>query len=363
MGKRVKASVGVLLLLISGAGSFAQPLGAIASDAVQPPACLDGTPHKRRLVPVDDGVQLEVLDWGGEDKRVAMVLLTGLGDNAHVFDQFAFQFIDHFHVIGITRRGFLPSSQPEPVPDHSGYDVDARARDVIAVLDFLGIRKAVFVGHSVAGSELSAIALRHKDYVEKLVYLDAFDLSERFRLPDIPGPPYAEADDRSLQILLAATQRLENTLRPAHAACFALTFDENGMITGDTTPTSVSAAILAGVQEPASSPTDWTNVEAPRLGIFSQPSVRGKLPYYAYLSAEDRKKFDKNWTAIVNWYRKTTNEFAIQHPGRPKPVVHRLPDATHYFYLNNDQAFVVRAMLEFLLGEAGSATAHGSLGD
>jgi hypothetical protein len=35
---------------------------------------------------------------------------------------------------------------------------------------------------------------------------------------------------------------------------------------------------------------------------------------------------------------------------RPKPVVYRLPDAPHYFYLN-DQAFVVRVMREFLLGK------------
>jgi pimeloyl-ACP methyl ester carboxylesterase len=103
-----------------------------------------------------------------------MVLLTGLGDNAHVYDQFAFQFTDYVHVIGITRCGFLPSSQPE-----AGYDVDTRARDDIEVLRALGIRKAVFVGHSVAGSELSKVALTYKNYVDKLVYLDVFDLSER----------------------------------------------------------------------------------------------------------------------------------------------------------------------------------------
>ena len=68
------------------------------------------TPHKIRMVKVAPGVELEVLDWGGTGK--AMVLLTGLGDNAHVYDQFAFQFTDYFHVIGITRRGYLPSSQP-----------------------------------------------------------------------------------------------------------------------------------------------------------------------------------------------------------------------------------------------------------
>ena len=72
-----------------------------------------------------------------------MVLVTGLGDNAHVYDQFAFQFTEDFRVIGIT-GGFLPSSQP-----NDGYDVPTRAADDIAVLDAMGIEKAVFVGHSL----------------------------------------------------------------------------------------------------------------------------------------------------------------------------------------------------------------------
>jgi hypothetical protein len=41
------------------------------------------------LVTVDKGVQLLVLDWGSADKSRTMVLITGLGDNAHVYDQFA----------------------------------------------------------------------------------------------------------------------------------------------------------------------------------------------------------------------------------------------------------------------------------
>ena len=58
------------------------------------------------MVEVAPGIELEVIDWGGSGP--AIVLLTGLGDNAHVYDRFAFQFTDHFRVIGITRREYLP---------------------------------------------------------------------------------------------------------------------------------------------------------------------------------------------------------------------------------------------------------------
>jgi hypothetical protein len=99
----------------------------------------DTSGHKVSFVTVEPGVELEVLDWGGTGQT--LVLLAGMGDNAHVFDEFAYQFNDRFHVIGITRRGFGRSSQPA-----HGYDLDTRARDDIAVLDKLNIRDAVLLG-------------------------------------------------------------------------------------------------------------------------------------------------------------------------------------------------------------------------
>ena len=81
---------------------FGAPMAACATEN-KPAACVDTTPHTIRFVTVAPGVDLEVVDWGGSG--AAMVFLTGLGDNAHVYDQFAFQFTNFFHVIGITRRG------------------------------------------------------------------------------------------------------------------------------------------------------------------------------------------------------------------------------------------------------------------
>jgi non-heme chloroperoxidase len=160
MIKCQKRRIGLLLVAMALL-ALGAPAAAWATDR-KPAVCEDHTPHKIRMVKVAPGVELEVLDWGGSGK--AMVLLTGLGDNAHVYDQFAFQFTDYFHVIGITRRGFLPSSQPR-----NGYDVPTRVADDLAVLDALGIDKAIFVGHSLAGSELSALGLKYPARVDKLV--------------------------------------------------------------------------------------------------------------------------------------------------------------------------------------------------
>ncbi|HUB81519.1 MAG TPA: hypothetical protein VMB03_22120 [Bryobacteraceae bacterium] len=66
---------------------------------------------------MDDNVTLEVLDWGGSGRP--LILLAGLGNTAHVFDDFAPKLTPQYHVFGITRRGFGASSSPA-----SGYSAD-----------------------------------------------------------------------------------------------------------------------------------------------------------------------------------------------------------------------------------------------
>src|SRR5918999_4321719 len=108
-----KAALGMGLLLIFGTSTWVQPVadpsdgnesaGQTAEPSTaQPPACFDPTPHEVTFVTVEPGVQLEVLDFGGSGE--AMVLLAGLGHNAHAWDDVAYQFTDYFRVIGITRR-------------------------------------------------------------------------------------------------------------------------------------------------------------------------------------------------------------------------------------------------------------------
>ena len=88
----------------------------------------DPSPHRIQFVKVDDGVELEVLDWGGSGR--ALVLLAGSGHTAHIFDDFAVKLTSLNHVYGITRRGYGASSHPQ-----SGYGAQRLADDVLAVLD------------------------------------------------------------------------------------------------------------------------------------------------------------------------------------------------------------------------------------
>ena len=303
--------------------------------ADEPAACVDTTPHKEQFVAVARNVNLQIMDWGGTGE--AMVLLTGLGDNAHVFSQFAFQWNDHFHVIGITRRGYLPSSQP---PD--GYDVPTRVADDIAVLDALNIDKAVLVGHSVAGSELSALAAMHPERVDKMVYLDAQDLSTR---NEVTGPPsfldlYTEADIKTLWTYQAANARYQGVREYDPAVCPGLRFNDEGLPVDSSTPPAVPMAILAGVA--ATPPVNWPSIAAPRLGVFAQPTIEGKLPWYTYLSSADQVLFDEQYPAYVRWYKARVNLFT---QGNPVPAV-ILKNAPHYVFINYETD-VVRTMRAF----------------
>ena len=147
-------------------------LGAIANDETfseeqqSTAEARDESPHTVHFVTVDRNVKLEVLDWGGSGR--AIVLLAGLGNTAHVFDDFAPKLISTYHVYGITRRGFGASSVPD-----SGYLADRLGDDVLEVIDSLGLNRPILVGHSIAGEELSSIGSRHPERVAGLVYLEA----------------------------------------------------------------------------------------------------------------------------------------------------------------------------------------------
>lgn len=139
---------------------------SVHAPAATPP---DASAHKVQLVPVEQNVRLEVLDWGGNGPP--LIFLSGLGDTAHAFDDFAPRFTRKHHVYGITRRGFGASSAPAPV--EANYSADRLGDDVLAVMNALHLERPVLIGHSIAGEELSSIGSRHPEKISGLIYLDA----------------------------------------------------------------------------------------------------------------------------------------------------------------------------------------------
>ncbi len=155
MKRVISVTVLGLTLVLSSPGILAQ--GAGPSDST------DRSPHHVRLVTVAPDVQLEVLDWGGASDALPLVFLAGLTNNAHAFDDFAPQFAGDFHAVGITRRGHGASSWPD-----SGYDTAVRVRDIRTVFDALNLRRAILVGNSLAGEEMTRFATEQPERVQGL---------------------------------------------------------------------------------------------------------------------------------------------------------------------------------------------------
>src|SRR2546426_2960258 len=148
---------------------------ASAFDATAQDKWTDKSPHKTEFIKVNT-VRLHYVDWGG--KGVSLLFLHGLGDTPHIFDDLAPKFTNQFRVLGLTRRGHGQSEKPE-----TGYDTATLVEDIRQFLDALKIQRVVLVGHSIAGDELTRLAVVHPDRVIKLVYLD--DAYDRTRMPEI----------------------------------------------------------------------------------------------------------------------------------------------------------------------------------
>ncbi len=70
----------------------------------------DTSPHRSAFVR-SNGVKLHYLEWSG-GKRGVLLMLAGLGNDAHVFDSFAVRFTDKYRVLALTRRGYGESDRP-----------------------------------------------------------------------------------------------------------------------------------------------------------------------------------------------------------------------------------------------------------
>jgi pimeloyl-ACP methyl ester carboxylesterase len=294
-------------------------------------------------VAVAEGVQLEILDWGGQGPP--LIFLAGLGSSAHVFDDFAPVFRDGFHVYGVTRRGYGASSQPK-----TGYDVATLGADLVGVLRELGVKRASFVGHSIAGEELNWLAGHEPERVEKLVYLDA--AYDRVALheaekdqPQAPDPPKQEPADQDKASLAAFNAYVERTygVRMPEADLRAIVIlDAGGRYVRDRTPETIDKLILDGVLQP-----DYAHVAAPALAIYAvHGSAEKGWPPSAWgaLSEADREKVKAQFAYYQAIAAKGRDRFR-REVARGQVV--EVPDADHYVFLSH-RAVVLEKMRAFL---------------
>ncbi len=329
-----------------------EPQRAVPDDGWRDPA-----PHRAFGVDVSPGVRIHALDFGGTG--MPLIFLSGIGNNAHVFDDFAQKFTEDHRVVAITRRGFGESSHPE-----TGYDQATLARDVRTVLDSLGIKRAVFAGHSIGGYELTHIAANYPDLVAGLIYLDAgsdpvsADSIRRANadliasLEGLPRPPAVQsilptdADSASAKAAWAYRVRVgltDNTESAVRAAYFHEGFNPY-LANNSPVPPKMMAAIRAGGATP------FNKVRAPAIFIFAETSAVEHLPKasqdWAGSDPERRAALQKSLDVMSAITRAQREHISRELKGSRLVTI---PGARHLIFKSHPE-HVEQIMKEFLSG-------------
>ena len=279
----------------------------------------DKSPHQSAFVTAN-GIKMNYLDWGGTGDVV--ILLSGFGNDAHVFDEIAPSFTDRFHVIGLTRRGFGGTDRPA-----TGYETATRVEDVRAFMDAMKITRAHLVGHSLAGDEMTLFANLHPRQVHKMVYLDAaYDRRKNFScVNDQPGGGLPPAYMRIIGEAINC---------PGWAEIKA-----QDMPPADVVNVQVSTLRSATKFQP-----NYTKIKAPSLAIYADADLAeapGKQ-----LDEETRKKLDAWWKekrapmlhSSIEQFRKEMKTGQVVE----------LKGATHYVFVGPFKNQVIKLMRDFL---------------
>lgn len=242
----------------------------------------DPSPHAVVRVTVEPGVELEVLDWGGSGRPV--LLLAGLGDTAHVFDDFAPTLTNRHRVYALTRRGFGQSSAPE-----SGYDLDRLAEDVITAVRSLGLKDPIIAGHSFAGEEMHILGHRYASEVAGLIYIDAaFNRADASRdyeakLRELPPGPQPQASDlRTVAALLEFNARSGLLLPPEAAVRERYVADAAGTISGPRMPAPAVRQGMTATMTALTRAYQPEPIRVPAVALYAVPAKSGDLmrPWY-----------------------------------------------------------------------------------
>lgn len=115
-----------------------------------------------------NGIKLAYLDYEGEGEP--LILMHGLSANSHHFDGLMRAGLgEKFRVLAVDLRGRGLSDKPTGMV----YSPDDHARDIIGMMDALGLGKVLLGGHSYGGLMTMFIGAHYPERVTKMVILDA----------------------------------------------------------------------------------------------------------------------------------------------------------------------------------------------
>lgn len=148
-------SVGVNAQIVSGGDG---------TRSVSIPSKEDSNPGGSHRMAMVNGVRLHYLQAG---KGPVVLLLHGWANTSYAWHHVIPMLSNRYTVIAPDLRGMGDSSRPL-----TGYDRETVARDMLELLDQLGVKNAFVVGHDLGAHVGFELAAHHPARVSKLVMLD-----------------------------------------------------------------------------------------------------------------------------------------------------------------------------------------------
>ena len=195
--------------------------------------------HRRTLSLAERGIDVALLDWGGDGPLALLHHANGFckGTWAEVADALG----RRFRVVAMDARGHGDSSQPQ---GPHAYDWNHFAEDLVAVAEALvaergGAPIALGMGHSFGGTAMIGAAARRPDLFARLLLID----------PVVPPPPSANITPETTPHLrkLVDGARRRRGHWPSRAAARAYCHERKFF--SSWRPTAIELYLLDGMRE------------------------------------------------------------------------------------------------------------------
>jgi pimeloyl-ACP methyl ester carboxylesterase len=112
-----------------------------------------------------DGINIQVAIWEGAGKEILSI--HGLTANCRFWDCLANALSPRHKLIAMDLRGRGLSDKPP-----TGYSIDSHCKDVLALMDDLGLKRPVLMGHSLGAFISLVFAAQTPQRVDRLILVD-----------------------------------------------------------------------------------------------------------------------------------------------------------------------------------------------
>ena len=265
-------------------------------------------------------LRVRYLDWGGDGPPV--LALHGLASSAHWYDIVAPLLRERFRVIAPDQRGHGQTTQAD-----AGYDWRSLSLDAVALLDHLGISRAVVMGHSWGANVAINVAAKFPDRVSSLVLVDGGFFTPRLGV----GSTWEEFSARLAPRKVAGTrEEYLAQVRSQLSVCWSpeverivktmVYEDPQGRMQDILTPANHAQVIKEMWEQPASD--TWPRVRCETLIVPAGPTAERANSEFAVVR---RRMVDAAAEAIENvqvrWIPETVHDIGYHKPGELAEII------------------------------------------